>query len=348
MKILFVSPVPFYGLRQRHQGLAVEFSAAGGEVIFLNPLESPGFSIKVETFSPSLKIVTVAVPFRAAQYPLIQALSNRLALKLIFRQKVVARETALWVGEPSAARMADFEWKVIFYDRCDRHGFFHGQNPKTWQKYEEILFLKAKKIFVSSEFLMQEIPERWKEKSILLPNAADKSWLESPLPSKPSFPPLKLLSAGAHYEWTDFAWLQRFAKRSDIELHIAGKGRGKAFKNLIGMSGVCWHGFLSLAELRNLADQCHVGLIPFNDSEITAGIDPIKNYEYAARGLEVWGTPIPSLRRNPLVGKIIGDFRDIEDAIAAFGKFPKTNSVIPTWTERATTVFRLCPFFEGR
>ncbi len=85
-----------------------------------------------------------------------------------------------------------------------------------------------------------------------------------------------------------------------VDLHIAGPvgidgSSSPELGNLLGHTGVTYHGNLSRKDLADLAVSCRVGIIPYRVSPYTQGVDPLKIYEYLAAGLAVVATPLPSL-----------------------------------------------------
>lgn len=70
---------------------------------------------------------------------------------------------------------------------------------------------------------------------------------------------------------------------------------------LLSHPNVSYHGVCSQAELASLAANARVGLIPYRVSDHTEGIFPMKVYEYAAAGLKIVSTPLPSLLTNNVV-----------------------------------------------
>jgi hypothetical protein len=59
--------------------------------------------------------------------------------------------------------------------------------------------------------------------------------------------------------------------------------------------GARYLGVLTVEQLAEVAGTCTVGLIPYALNEYTAGVSPLKSYEYLAAGLDVVGTAIPDV-----------------------------------------------------
>ncbi|HNW34721.1 MAG TPA: glycosyltransferase, partial [Candidatus Ozemobacteraceae bacterium] len=299
--LLFAAAAPWTALRQRHQSLAEGLAAAGWEVTYLDPLRGGGWFVEKRDLGTRLRKLSLRVPFRAAEFPGLQAISVKLAFILLKAAGILAPKTLLWVADPSLSSLSTHPWSSIVYDRCDRHGVFPGQRQRPWLMHERLLYRKADLILASSRLLADEAEAEGARNIHLVPNAVDRRWL-SPAPKKrPAGPPFLLISSGAHYEWVNHEWLAGLAEIPEVELHIAGPGRGSGWAALLANPRITWHGVLDHASLRILLDQCHIGLIPFRDDPLTAGVDPVKLYEYAARGLAVWAPRTAALSRHPLV-----------------------------------------------
>lgn len=306
----------FDQLWQRHQAFAVELAALGYEVLFLQPYLSGGFGLFKAFWKgvgEGLSLIRVRVPFKASAWPGLNAIASKIAMLQVMKG-IDVKNTILWVAEPYMCLFAQLGFKKILYDRCDLHGFFPGQNSRAWAKYEEFLFERADLVLASHPYLLATMPSVLAE-VMLVPNALSSEYLaEAKKPARSgvkgheearisSGKPLHLLSSGAHFEWTDFDWLYALAssREPEVVLHMAGSGRGRGFERLLKLSNVTFHKKLSQKELLELIKRCDVGLIPFKDLPLIRGVDPIKAYEYAACGLQVWAPKIDALGTNPFV-----------------------------------------------
>lgn len=331
--LLFAAAAPWSGLRQRHQALAEGLAAAGWDVIYLDPLRSGGWFFEKQDLGRRLRRFSLRVPFRAAQVPSLQAIASKLAMMHLSAAGVIHAETIFWTADPSLSHLTNYIWKYIIYDRCDRHGAFPGQRSGSWLKHERLLYRNADLVLASSSLLADEAAAEHAKQVRLVPNAVDRAWLSPAPPKRAPGPPYRLISSGAHYEWVDHAWLAGFADLPGAELHIAGPGRGPGWAALVADSRIRRHGILDHTGLRKLIDQCHIGLIPFRDDSLTAGVDPVKAYEYAARGLAIWAPPTAALRRHPLVTRTISPGEAAERLVSDAAGVPFNRSPA-TWDDR--------------
>lgn len=332
--LLFVAPAKYSGLYQRHQAFAALLAQQGYRVLYLDPLQSPGFGIRFSTPGNNLAVAEIFLPFRAANFPWLHKFAAQLAFSLVKRR--LEKKAWLWLAEPSMASFVENDWKMIIYDRCDRHGFFPGQRLQAWNSYENSIFSHADKIVISHPQLAEDIAAKFFNKITLAKNACSEK-IGFSARKTGAEKQLQLISSGAHFEWIDCKWLQMIAKNPDVKLHIAGSGRGTEFHALISMPGVTFHGRLDHEKLFALYRESDVGLVPFLTSPLTATVDPIKVYEYAASGMKVWSTPVPSLATHELVDQQISDAHQLQQAIYNYSPLAVPRQV-PRWSQRLQTI----------
>ncbi|MBF0545236.1 MAG: hypothetical protein HQM08_12430 [Candidatus Riflebacteria bacterium] len=341
LPVLFVSPCAFDSIRQRHHAFAELFSENGFPTLFINPLKTSGFSISIAKIN-KMNILSIRVPFKAAQFPGINAIAVKIALTMV-KNSGVSKNSVLWIGDPAFSSATDWKWSSIVYDRCDLHGFFPGQIKSAWRKHESAIYKRADVIFATTELIKKDSENNGAKNVVLLPNAVHSSWVKEKRTSFPMFPPLRIISAGAHFEWIDFKWLEMFTNNPKISLNIVGPGRGCDFSRLINLPGVTYHGIVGHDKLRQIVDSCHVGLIPFKKMKLTLAVDPIKAYEYKARGLLIWSSDIPELFHHPFVDRVVEDSDELKKAIKEY-EFNRSYNlsepgmtgkiILPTWEER--------------
>ncbi|KAF1079335.1 MAG: hypothetical protein GQF41_4339 [Candidatus Rifleibacterium amylolyticum] len=339
-QILFVSPAAFDALHQRHQSLAIELTKRDQSVIFLDPVRTGGYRRKTRKVADNLEVVQLQVPFKSVSHPAIQKLTVRFAMLLLREKcKIIPASTILWISEPSLAWLTRHRWQTIIYDRCDLHGSFPGQRKEAWQKYEKLLFARAGLISCSHPHLQNTLPESARNKSVLAGNASADLFFGKIRDTAVGDGRLKLVSAGAHHEWVDTSWLKMLATHAGVELHLAGTGRGKGYEDLKQQPGIIDHGRLNQSELARLLKTCDIGLVPFCDIELIRGVDPVKVYEYAASGLEVWAPPVASLRTNTLINRFIATPDDLDLAIADSATQKRQPApAVARWSERLQTI----------
>lgn len=114
-----------------------------------------------------------------------------------------------------------------------------------------------------------------------------------------------------------------------------------------------YHGLLPLDELADLVATCKVGLIPYSVNAHTAGIFPMKVYEYLAGGLQVISTPLESLWR-PIEGVKIARgeafVSAVKDALSTWSESvaqtSRDSASDHSWSNRITTAQTLLEALE--
>lgn len=335
-KLLFVSPVAYDALWQRHQSLATELAKHEFHVIFLDPLCSGGLGLSQQIVSDHFKVIRIKVPFKGVSYPGLQKIASRICVYLLKnRLGLLPKTTILWLSEPSLASLSARKWQQVVYDRCDLHGEFPGQRKQAWEFYESLLFARSDLICISHPFLRPTIAQQ--DKIILVQNAGTAEFANHKPVARHQQQKVQIVSSGAHFEWVDMKWLIELATCDSVRLHIAGSGRGEQFERLLRQPSVKYHKSLNKSELGNLLQRCHVGVVPFADLPLIRGVDPIKVYEYAQLKLHVWSPPLEALSDSPLIGARLANKAQMQKAInnllnSGF-KTPKHQDV-PVWADR--------------
>ncbi len=344
LKFLFLSPVFFDALWQRHQTFALKLAKLGHEVWFLQPYLSGGYGVSEIIWEKGLenfKLLRVKVPIKASSWPSLNTIATKLAMSQVVR-KLDVKNTILWIAEPYMCEFVKLGFKKIIYDRCDLHGAFPGQKAAAWAKYEELLFETSDLILASHPYLLATMPSVL-GKVMLVKNAVSTHYVErANLAIKDNqeinegTKELHLLSSGAHFEWTDFQWLYNLATSSNpkVRLHIAGAGRGREFEQLLKLPNVKFHKNLNREELLSLMKKSQVGLVPFKDLPLIKGVDPIKVYEYAACGLQIWAPPVKAMECNPFITHFVRVDRGRLD----FEEKEKVATEVATWIDRLNLV----------
>jgi len=332
---VMLAPVSFNRLRQRHQSFAHELCRRGNRVTFIEPLKSGGFGLSRSHSDSGAEIIEIRVPWRCTAFAGLHSIAVELGWRILARRlQIKPEEAVLWVSEPSMAQFCRHNWQLVLYDRCDLHGQFPGQSQKAWKKYEEVLFNRCEVISITHLGLLNEIEPQHLNKTVLCKNACSDIFTRHRLSQRPKVPPVRFISSGAHYEWIDCDWLKQFAGRYDTELHIAGSGRGRSFEELVRLPGVTFHAELSHEQLSELMGRCHVGLLPFKDIALVSCVDPIKAYEYAAAGLQIWSTDIESMKNLELPVKTLSLLQDKDLVFEPIC----TSEKIAVWSDRINII----------
>lgn len=112
----------------------------------------------------------------------------------------------------------------------------------------------------------------------------------------------------------DFELLARVAQLPGCTLHIAGPhaidGTGASQLPDLQAAGAVLHGSLAPQELARLVGSCSVGIIPYKSNPYTAGVFPMKLYEYLGAGAAVVATALPAIANSVSQDVVICDSAD--------------------------------------
>ncbi|ODA39712.1 glycosyltransferase family 1 protein [Desulfosporosinus sp. BG] len=274
--IIYPPSIPWSWMFQRPQQLLGQFSASGKTVLY----EDLGnFSqAKVISLSPTLH--------------LCQGVS---AMDIPH-----ARPRILWLTVPSHINSMDYyNPDLVIYDAVDEA----KEEFSSWAPYYPTILERADLIFCSSQSIYGYFSVRH-PKVYLVPNGVDYVHF-SPSPGYrpsdlPSGKPI-IGYSGAIAPWVDWELL-KVAIRENPELNFVFIGAlFQLNKFPLKAKNVFYLGLKPYCELPGYFHHFNVGIIPFLQTEMTKGCNPIKLYEYYATGIQVLGTPLPELLTIPKI-----------------------------------------------
>lgn len=168
------------------------------------------------------------------------------------------------------------EGSTLYYDRTDN---WSALGPI--EKKEELALIKAsKKIFCSSNFLFNSLPEEAKSKATVIPNGCDVK----PYNPMKKFDKKTAVYIGKNTNKIDFQTLNKLAQENPSwEFRIYGT----QFISTALEKNIVVYPFIDERQLHLILSQCHVGLIPFLQSNWTAGMLPLKLFHYINAHLPV-------------------------------------------------------------
>lgn len=220
------------------------------------------------------------------------------------------RPRVLWTFSPVTYGL-EGSADVTIYHAVDLLHEFPGVDRMAVLTGERVLAQAGVPAVASSPVVMDHLRSQGFRNVRLWPNVADVDLFErvplvEPIPGKVVFvgnlTPTKV----------DFTLLDELRRRvPGIEIHLIGplnEGGGtetESMKRLLASSQTVLHGTCSLAEVAKRLADAAVGLIPYVANAYTAGVFPMKVYEYLAAGVPVVATDLPSLR-----GVVGVDLRD--------------------------------------
>lgn len=211
------------------------------------------------------------------------------------------RPRILWLTVPSHINSIDYyNPDLIIYDAVDEP----KEEFSSWAPYYPTILERANLIFCSSQSIYSYFSERHPQ-VYLVPNGVDYVHF-SPSPSYrphdlPSGKPI-IGYSGAIASWVDWNLLE-VAVRENPGFNFVFIGALFQLDKfpLKKTKNVFYLGLKSYPELPAYLHHFDVGLIPFLQTEMTKGCNPIKLYEYYASGVRVLGTPLPELLTIPKI-----------------------------------------------
>ncbi len=191
------------------------------------------------------------------------------------------------------------------YDCVDDHSAYPGLIDKgTVDHLEQRTAEFAGAVIATNETIGSKFAT-FEEKLSIIPNGVDHdlfakpalAWLDtiSELPHGRRF-----LYVGAMREWFDTDTVRALSDAfPDASIDCYGSAFPDVQKQLSSCSNVVFKGTLPQAKIAEIAGAYDLALIPFRDSPLTAGVDPLKFYEYASAGLPVVASMIQALGAYP-------------------------------------------------
>ena len=259
---------------QRPQQLLGHFSASGQTVLYedLGKFLQPG----IRGLSPSL-LLCQGISAMTIPHP---------------------RPRILWLTVPTHINLIhSYNPDLVIYDAVDEP----KEEFASWLPYYPAILERANLIFCSSQSIYDYFSIRHPH-VYLVPNGVDYVHF-APLPLKR---PIDLPSgkhiigySGAIAPWVDWELLS-VAIRENPHLNFVFIGALFQMKKFpLQFRNVFYLGLKNYRELPAYLHHFEIGLIPFLQTEMTKGCNPIKLYEYYASGIRVLGTPLPELLTVP-------------------------------------------------
>jgi teichuronic acid biosynthesis glycosyltransferase TuaH len=164
---------------------------------------------------------------------------------------------------------------------------------------EAALLTKADRVIASSSGVREHLISTGRDDVLLWENVADTDLYES---AQEERQPKAVFAGNLTTSKVDFELLGSLAA-AGIPVTIAGPNAidgtsaRQELDDLLSLPGIEYVGNLAPSELARLLASSMVGLIPYRLNDHTAGVFPMKVYEYLAAGLRVVSTRLPSLDR---------------------------------------------------
>ena len=310
LRLIYFSPVFWSSFRQRPHFMAAHFiGRMGGRVLWVDPYPNRlprladlrrggGIHNQRTEVPPGLTVVSPRAlpieplpggswlnrhgPWRDAQRQIttfaIDANGDGGLIIGIGRPSRLALETLDSVAPPFS-----------FFDAMDDFPeFYSGISRRSMDKVESAVAQRVNRIWASSSFLVDKFRQRGLgERVSAVFNAFDNANFGAPQQQRPQTPVLGYV--GTISDWFDWGLVSRLASaRPDCRVRLVGPVFTAVPADLpdnVELLPPC-----SQPEVEGHLEGFSVGLIPFQSNPLTCGVDPLKYYEYRAKGLGVLST----------------------------------------------------------
>jgi len=242
-----------------------------------------------------------------------------------------SRPRVLWTYSPltyGLERHADH----VVYHCVDLLGAYPGVSNELIERSERALAASGHVTAIASSGVVGEHLEDMGFSDVLdWPNVADTDPFRDRARKSERTPRRVVFGGNVTPYKVDLDLLERLAREVDgIDLVLAGpldEGGAGVWSDpeRLRELGVTLTGTLTLDELADLYATATVGVIPYHINEYTAGVNPLKLFEYLASGLAVVSTPVPSvasLELDPNDLRVEADAADFTAAVDELAVIP--------------------------
>lgn len=239
------------------------------------------------------------------------AAANRMILSRQIRtatRKLKLTNPVVLSANPVAVQYLSFDHQALVYLRLDEYDKLPGVDPQLVHKTESMMMGRAEAIFATARQLLPNAAAL-KSKSHYLPQGVDADhFAQIPLevPHKKTLGFFGLLA-----EWIDYDLIEQVADlRPDWSLEFIGPvrffpDRLKSKSNIKLLDPVPYE------SLPNSIVNWRAAWIPFEISDLTAAVNPLKLREYLAAGLPTLSTPLPEAQGLDTEIKLVAKAQDV-------------------------------------
>ena len=310
MTIIFLSDIPWSGLHQRPQHIALAL-AKHWKVLWVEPaILSHKFHFRpIEVEHGIYGISVPAIPYNARS-KFVQLLAKSLSAVIFLRKSLLIvqlfflKRALKEIGSYDDSigffiqnfHLIDlvnkFKVKFVLYDYID-NAFAFTELPKHVEAWWMKTITRADIITVTSPGLSQQIQQHRKHNIHYVGNGvefkffSDKSAFKNIPDDLPRDKPI-VGYIGAVYPWLDYDLIEYVIKTlPQINYVFIGTVHPKIsdrIEILKRMGNVHILGFKSYAQIPSYLQRFDIGIIPFQRNELTKTVNPVKLYEYCAAG----------------------------------------------------------------
>jgi glycosyltransferase involved in cell wall biosynthesis len=274
--IIYPPAIDYQFMYQRPQQMMKAMAQAGANVIFINPADL--FPQDIPVYNPFPELSNFTVIHRSVDFrPLVKG-------KLVF-----------WCAVNQGWFIDCYDHDLAVFDSCD----LAADEFSAWRELVPVMERKTRLTFASSAAIYQEHAARGVP-TVLLPNGADYDHFRSAasrLPRPHDLPDTggKPLVGyyGAISTWLDTDMVYAIADKFPVVLI----GSNQLYNRHIDHPNVTLLDMKPYKELPDYLSWFDVAIIPFLLTEMIAGCDPVKFYEYISAGKPVVASGMEELKK---------------------------------------------------
>lgn len=292
-----------------------------------------------------LKRVTPAViPYHKSS--IIRTINRRLVMRNILPK--LPERYALWTFSPLTYGLEQRATKIVYHS-VDLLHMLEGIPREPLIEAEKQLIKRADAVIASSEGVAKHLRSQG-AKVHLWENVADINLFErmrAPVAKRQS---RAIFVGNLTPGKVDFTILEAITARG-LRLALAGpysidgSARNRSLDRLLSSPLVEYMGILNQEDMATELGKSFVGIIPYHINEYTAGVFPMKVYEYLGAGLQIVSTALPSLANRNMSGLTVTDAdsfsEKVEDLIAGGYKCPAGDFSQNSWDSRVSQIRQL-------
>jgi len=290
-RVLYVDPSAFSVVTR----LGLSLRGTGTRRGWRGGIRSLSESLFVFTPPPLLPLSLWSAAANDLNHRIVARMLSPVFERLRFRPGV------LWVSSPLHLPLADRvrEARVLCYDCLDNFPAFYPEDRRglLLARQEARLLGRADVVLATESALAERCAARNRNVH-RVPNAVHPSFLnpaETPCPPELAALPGPVAGyVGALSHWVDFDLVRDLARARPVWSFVL-IGPGPRPRALSGVPNVHCLGPRAHATLPAFLDRFDACLIPFKPSDLTRTVNPVKLYEYLARGKPVVAARTPAL-----------------------------------------------------
>ena len=322
MNIICFSNIDWGFIAQRHHHLMKCLKKEEGinEVIFVETLGTRSLQLNKEDFNRCLKKVFVknkevtsevldtggVKVLKPRFIPLFNEITFKINKNILKAQvenickelNIKIEDTVAWVmlPHPSIEYLVDsLNFKKVIYDCIDDVKSFPSVK-EIIVKTEQNLIRKANCVTATSDNLLKMI-KMYNENAYILKNGVSKNIILEDLVDENLNTGKKVINyIGTIYEWFDIDKIELLAKsRPNLIINIFGPVRIDV-SNAEKFDNVNFKGVIPYVDVEKHIEAADVCIIPFKVNNLTLNTNPVKLYEYFAKGKPVVSINLPELK----------------------------------------------------